>query len=96
MVHNKEIIAALALGLMIGCAQQRNIIRENSAAAQITYPCDSLVNSFPECAREYVKDGCYYIGDKRIYKIKNSCYEATRDTIEKSCCEKTIKREYWK
>ena len=82
----------LVASLLAGCAGQAGNIEKK----QSIYPCDSLVQRFPEDARHLVKDGCYYMGDKVIYKKGDFCCEAEKDTLIMEYEDSTITEEIWK
>lgn len=84
---SKYVLSAL-LAAVIGCAgiKEMTRLKENSSS------CDSLIQSFPKPARVYLKDGMYEMGNKRIYKFGDDCYQITKDTIR--LYDSTI--EYWK
>jgi len=88
----REILRILFFSLIAGCAGQRAVIKEESELCS----CDSLMQRFPEKTRPYVKDGCYEIGNKMIYKIEGRCYGIIRDTIGRVGCGKKSWIEYWK
>jgi hypothetical protein len=86
-LSNKQTLKMLFLGLMAGCSSQKALVKENHIS------CDTLVQRFPAHVRQFVKDGCYDIGNKRIYMIKGACYSAEKDTIRFSICDSRIERE---
>lgn len=91
--RNSQTLNIILVSLLAGCASQKETISEKNSL----YPCDCLIKSFPENARQFVKDGYYEMGNKRIYKMGNVCIEVTKDTkIMKSGNDSIITREYWK
>jgi hypothetical protein len=87
---DREILKVLVLSLATGCASNNNLTVKESQS------CENLMKSIPEAARIYVKDGCYNIGNKSIYKIGDRCYEAIKDTLKMRIGHDTIKIEYWR
>jgi hypothetical protein len=88
----RKTLNIVLVSLLAGCAGQAG----NLEKKQNMYPCDSLLQRFPEDVRHLVKDGCYDIGNKRIYKKGNMCYEAVKDTLIMKYKDSTITQEYWK